>query len=170
MQTTLVMTVLGADRTGLVEAVAKVVAEHGGNWLESRMCRLGGEFAGIVRVTVPKAQQQALEDVLGKLAGLTIVVRGDEPLQSAAPAVLVSLEVVGQDRSGIVREITRALSAQGINVEELATECVSAPMSGEALFQARAKISVPANVALDKLRQTLESGLTGLTVELERIK
>ena len=170
MQTTLVMTVIGADRTGLVEAVAKVVAEHGGNWLESRMCRLGGEFAGIVRVTVPKAQQQALEAVLGKLAGLTIVVRGDEPVPSAAPAVLVSLEVVGQDRPGIVREITRALSAQGINVEELATECVSAPMSGEALFQARAKISVPANVALDKLRQVLEGGLAGLTVELSRLK
>jgi glycine cleavage system regulatory protein len=169
MQTTLVMTVLGADRTGLVEAVAKVVAEHGGNWLESRMCRLGGEFAGIVRVAVPKAQQAALETALSQLAGLTIVVRGDEPLSSAAPAVLVSLEVVGQDRPGIVREITRALSAQGINVEELATECVSAPMSGEALFQARAKISIPANVALDKLRQTLESGLAGLTVELERI-
>lgn len=170
MQTTLVMTVIGADRTGLVESVAKVVAEHGGNWLESRMCRLGGEFAGIVRVTVAKAQQQALEAALGKLAGLTIVVRGDEPVQSTAPAVMVSLEVVGQDRPGIVREITRALSAQSINVEELATECVSAPMSGEALFQARAKISVPANVALDKLRQTLESGLAGLTVELERVK
>ncbi|MCC6822422.1 MAG: ACT domain-containing protein [Verrucomicrobia subdivision 3 bacterium] len=170
MQTTLVMTVLGPDRTGLVEAVAQVVAEHGGNWLESRMCRLGGEFAGIVRVAVSKAQQPALEAALGKLEGLTIVVRSDEPAQSAAPAGLVSLEVVGQDRPGIVREITRALSAQGINVEELATECVSAPMSGEALFQARAKISVPANVALDKLRQTLESGLAGLTVELERIK
>ncbi len=124
----------------------------------------------IVRVAVPKAQRQALEAALGKLAGLTIVVRGDEPVSSAAPAVLVSLEVVGQDRPGIVREITRALSAQGINVEELATECVSAPMSGEALFQARAKISVPANVVLDKLRQTLESGLAGLTVELGRIK
>ena len=170
MQTTLVMTVIGSDRTGLVEAVAKVVAEHGGNWLESRMCRLGGEFAGIVRLTVPKAQQRALETALGQLAGLTVVVRGDEPVSSAAPAVLVSLEVVGQDRPGIVREITRALSAQGINVEELATECVSAPMSGEALFQARAKISVPAQVALDKLRQSLESGLSGLTVELERIK
>ena len=170
MQTTLVMTVLGADRTGLVEAVAKVVAEHGGNWLESRMCRLGGEFAGIVRVAVPKAQQQALAAALGKLAGLTIVVRGDEPMQGGAPALLVSLEVMGQDRPGIVREITRALSGQGINVEELATECVSAPMSGEALFQARSKISVPANVALDKLRQTLESGLAGLTVELSRLK
>lgn len=164
------MTVIGADRTGLVEAVAKGVAEHGGNWLESRMCRLGGEFAGIVRITVPKAQRQALEAALGKLVGLTIVVRGDEPVQSGAPAVMVSLEVMGQDRPGIVREITRALSAQSINVEELATECVSAPMSGEALFQARAKISVPANVPLDKLRQSLESGLAGLTVELSRIK
>lgn len=170
MQTTLVMTVIGADRTGLVEAVAKVVAEHGGNWLESRMCRLGGEFAGIVRVTVAKAQQQALEAALGQLAGLTIVVRGDESSPNAGESILVTLDVVGQDRPGIVREITRALSAQGINVEELATECVSAPMSGEMLFQAKAKILVPANVALDQLRQTLESGLSGLTVELTRIK
>jgi glycine cleavage system regulatory protein len=170
MQATLVMTVIGKDRTGLVESVAQLVAEHGGNWLESRMCRLGGEFAGIVRVTVPKAQQQILEASLGKLSGLTIVVRGDEPAQSAATAALVALEVVGQDRPGIVREITRALSAQGINVEELTTECVSAPMSGETLFQAKAKILIPANVALDKLRQTLESSLAGLTVELERLK
>ena len=170
MQSTLVMTVIGPDRTGLVESVASLVTEHGGNWLESRMCRLGGEFAGIVRVAVPTAQRQALEATLGKLSGLTIVVRGDGPVQSAAQAVMVALEVVGQDRPGIVREITRALSAQGINVEELATECISAPMSGEPLFQARAKILVPTNVALDKLRQTLESGLAGLTVEIERIK
>lgn len=170
MQTTLVMTVIGPDRTGLVESVARLIAEHGGNWLESRMCRLGGEFAGIVRVAVPTAQRQELEAALGKLSGLTIVVHGDEPVQNAAQTVLVALEVVGQDRPGIVREITRALSAQGINVEELATECVSAPMSGEALFQARAKILVPANVALDKLRQTLESVLSGLRVEISRIK
>jgi glycine cleavage system regulatory protein len=170
MQATLVMTVIGQDRTGLVESVARLVAEHGGNWLESRMCRLGGEFAGIVRVTVPQTQRPALEAALGKLAGLTIVVHGDEPVTSAAEAVLVALEVVGQDRPGIVREITRALSAQSINVEELATECVSAPMSGEALFQARAKILVPANVMLDKLRQTLEGVLSGLTVEISRMK
>src|SRR5665811_344372 len=109
MQTPLVMTVIGKDRTGLVESVARLVAEHGGNWLESRMCRLGGEFAGIVRIAVPTTQRQALEAALGKLPGLTTVVRGDEPVPRAAQAVLVSLEVLGQDRPGIVREITRAL-------------------------------------------------------------
>ena len=56
----LVITLVGADRTGLVESVARVVAEHEGNWLESRMCRLGGEFAGILRVEVPADKKSAL--------------------------------------------------------------------------------------------------------------
>ena len=53
MQRLLVMTVIGQDRPGLVESVAALVAENGGNWLESRMSRLGGHFAGILRVEVP---------------------------------------------------------------------------------------------------------------------
>jgi len=93
-------------------------------------------------------------------------VRSDEAVATAGPAQLAALEVFGQDRPGIVREMTQALSTDGINVEELATECVSAPMSGELLFQAKAKILVPGEVALDKLRQTLENAVTGMTVEL----
>jgi glycine cleavage system regulatory protein len=170
MQATLVMTVIGPDRKGLVAALAKIVAAQEGNWLESRMCRLGGEFAGIVRFAVPAQKQAALEAELNRVDGLTIVVRSDEPIASAAASILVALEVVGQDRPGIVRELSTAVRAAGGNVEELATECLSAPMSGELLFQARAKILVPETVGLDSLRQTLESELAGLTVEISRIK
>jgi glycine cleavage system regulatory protein len=170
MQATLVMTVIGPDRKGLVAALAKIVAAHEGNWLESRMCRLGGEFAGIVRFAVPALKRAALEAELSRVDGLTIVVRSDEPIASAAASILVALEVVGQDRPGIVRELSTAVRAAGGNVEELATECLSAPMSGEPLFQARAKILVPETVALDSLRQTLETELAGLTVEISRIK
>jgi len=168
MLATLVMTVIGPDRTGLVEVVAKAVADHGGNWLESRMCRLGGEFAGIVRIAVPGEKERDLRAALARVEGLTVVVRGDETTGGARDAVLLALDVVGPDRPGIIREISSALSAQGINVEELETECGSAPMSGEMLFQARAKILVPSQVPLDQLRQTLETNLPGLTVELER--
>src|SRR6185436_16382660 len=135
MQVQLVMTVIGKDRTGLVESVARIVADNGGNWLESRMCRLGGEFAGILRAHVPSERRAALEQALTKLNDLTIVVRADEVKTGAGEPRLASLEVVGHDRPGIVLEITRALAAHGANVEELATECVSAPMSGEMLFQ-----------------------------------
>jgi glycine cleavage system regulatory protein len=64
-----------------------------------------------------------------------------------------------------VREITDALAAQGVNVEELATECVSAPMSGEQLFQARAKLLLPAGVTVSALRQSLERAAGGIGVD-----
>jgi glycine cleavage system regulatory protein len=166
MQIPLVMTVIGKDRTGLVESVARIVADHGGNWLESRMCRLGGEFAGILRVHVSSERRAALESALSKLTDLTVVVQSDESAQPAGTPQLASLEVVGQDRPGIVREISHALAAQGVNVEELATECVSAPMSGEPLFQARAKLLLPDGLSVNTLRQSLEEAVTGLTVEV----
>jgi glycine cleavage system regulatory protein len=166
MHVPLVMTIIGRDRTGLVESVAHLVAEHGGNWLESRMCRLGGEFAGILRVHVPTAHRAALEAALAGLEGLSIVVRPDASAPVPGQARLVSLEVVGHDRPGIVREITRVLSAQGVNVEELTTECLSAPMSGEPMFQARAKLLLPGATQLDGLRRELERIAADLVVEV----
>ena len=166
MQTSLVLTVVGTDRVGLVESLARLVADHGGNWLESRMCRLGGEFAGILRIHLPTASRTALEAALKNLNGLTVVVRADAAARPTAPARLAALEVIGPDRPGIVREITRALAAQNVNVEELATECASAPMSGEPLFQARAKLFLPAGINVSALRQSVEKTVPGLTVEV----
>ena len=165
MQVPLVMTVIGKDRTGLVESIARLVADHGGNWLESRMCRLGGEFAGILRVHVAAERRAALEQALSQLTELNVVVRADEPARAAAEPTFATLEVIGPDRPGIVREITHALAAQGANVEELATECSSAPMSGEQLFQARAKLLLPAGVTVAALRKALERAASEIGVE-----
>jgi glycine cleavage system regulatory protein len=50
----LVLTVIGADRPGLVETLAQTIAEHGASWLESRMAHLAGHFVGLLRVSVPR--------------------------------------------------------------------------------------------------------------------
>jgi glycine cleavage system regulatory protein len=162
------MTVIGRDRTGLVESVARIVAEHGGNWLESRMCRLGGEFAGILRVHVPAENRTVLLKSLDALQaqGLTVVVRPDEPPPTAAGHRLATLEVIGHDRPGIVRQITRALAGQGVNVEEFSSECVSAPMSGETLFKARARLKIPEQSDLAALRRELETIAADLMVDV----
>lgn len=170
MQIPLVMTVIGQDRPGLVDLVAGLVAEHGGNWLESRMCRLGGEFAGLLRVHVPRERVSTLEQALAGLAaqGLTVVVRADADSEATAPAGARSavIEIVGQDRPGIVRQISRALAAQGVNVEELRTECVSAAMSGETLFQARVQLHVPVTCVVNDLRRELETIASDLFVDI----
>jgi glycine cleavage system regulatory protein len=168
MQTTLVMTVIGRDRTGLVETLARFVAGHDGNWLESRMCRLGGEFAGLVRVSVPAEQQASLTAALEGLQaqGLAIVVKADAEGPGPVPLDLLHLDLVGHDRPGIVREITAALTAQGVNVEELATEVISAPMSGESLFQAHATLALPPDCDPAALRRELEQIAANLMVDL----
>src|SRR5579863_7609797 len=117
MQIPIVMTIISPDRTGLVESVARAVAEHGGNWLESRMCRLGGEFAGILRVEIPAEKKAPLLSALQKLQanGLQIIVRDDSPTAEIGSGKLTKLEIVGSDRPGIVREITAALARANVN-------------------------------------------------------
>ena len=168
MQIPIVMTIISPDRTGLVESVARVVAEHGGNWLESRMCRLGGEFAGILRIEIPADKKPALLDALQKLQtkGLQILVRTDQTVSATASGRQTKLEIVGSDRPGIVREITAALARAGVNVEEFSSEVVSAPMSGETLFKATTRLQLPERCDLAALKKDLEKIAADLLVDV----
>jgi len=186
--TDLVLTLIGLDRPGLVESVAQVVADHGGNWLESRMIHLGGHFAGILRVEVPPDRRGPLSRALEGLgaSGLRVVADEAPPASSptapgeadkarAAPPLgtrrddgrLMKLELVGLDRPGLVREISQLLAQHGINVEELSTGRTSAPMSGEMLFRAEARVKVPAGVEAARLRARVERLASDLTVEIK---
>jgi len=162
-----VLTVIGSDRPGLVELVSRIVASHGGNWLESRMSRLGGEFAGIIRVEIPAASEPALARDLAALGsqGLTVISRSGRA-EPAAVRRFAALDLVGHDRPGIVRDISQALARAGANVEELTTSCESAPMSGEPLFKAAIKIGLPAGCDLAVIRRELEEIASNLLVDI----
>lgn len=167
MQAALVLTVIGRDRPGLVERLATLVVDHGGNWLESRMSRLGGEFAGILRLAVPTDREPALRQALADLepSDLHVFVRRDVT-PATVPSRLATLDLVGQDRPGIVRQLSAALAARGVNVEELSTECASAPMSGETLFKAAIRVALPADCDLVQLRAELERIAADLLVDI----
>ena len=187
MLATLVMTVIGADRPGLVQMVATRVADHGGNWLESRMCHLGGQFAGILRVEVAQARRDELVNALRTLEddGLRILIHtegaaalsagagqaGGATAPAAGPArvvgLLATVELVGQDRPGILRSVSGVFVHHGVNVEELSSERVSAPMGGGILFQARATVLVPAHVKLATVRADLEKIAADLMVDVK---
>lgn len=166
MQIPLVMTLIGPDRTGLVEAVARVVADHGGNWLESRMCRLGGEFAGILRIEVPEDKKSALLNAVQRISGLHIIVGGGEPTVSPKIEHISRVEIYGQDRPGIVREITAALSRAGVNVEEFSSDVRSGAMSGEQMFVAWAFVHLPKGCNAAALKQELEKIAADLFVDI----
>jgi glycine cleavage system regulatory protein len=167
--TDVVVTLLGADRPGLVELVAGVIAANGGNWLESRMSRLGGKFAGILRAELPPDRVQAAMAALSALEGrgLKVIAEVAPRADSGSGDKQMQLELVGLDRPGIVREISQLLAASGVNVEELVTNRTSAPMSGEMLFEARAHVRVPAGMNVASLRAGLERIASDLVVEVK---
>ncbi len=167
MHSYLVMTVLGSDRPGLVSSLADTVAAHGGNWLESRMARLAGQFAGIVRIECPAENAEALLAELQApgASGLTVLAAREEAAEPAARRTLV-VDVVGNDRPGIVRELSAAVASAGGNIEELTTGLESAPMSGHPMFRAHGVVSIPEETETEVLIAAIECLGGDLTVDL----
>ncbi|ANH40410.1 hypothetical protein I601_4014 [Nocardioides dokdonensis FR1436] len=168
--TSLVLTVIGDDRPGLVSAVSAIVEARGGSWQRSQMSRLSGKFAGIALVEVPDAQRDGLEEALAGLAAEGLVVHVEDAGGDTAPAGRAPaswrLQLVGQDRHGIVAEISSALAARGIGIEELLTDVVEAPMGGGMLFHAYARLTMPAGQDVG-VRADLERLADELMVDLD---
>lgn len=166
--TSLILTLIGPDRPGLVDSVSHLVSSAQGNWLESRMAHLAGHFAGIVLIEIQADAAGALIEQLEGLetAGLSVVIRRDDTSSTDPTVPLATLELVGNDRPGIVSEVTRVLAARQVNVEEFQTECQEAPNSGSTLFRARAALRLPADLSLGELQMALEAIALDMMVDI----
>jgi len=166
MHVSLVLTVIADDKPGIVERLSDQILGAGANWEESRMARLAGKFAGLLRVSIDEDRADALAARLKTLApSLTVVVERSGEADTLDFRTL-HLELLGHDRPGIVRDISRVLAQHQVNIEELETDTTTAPMSGEALFRARAILRIPSTVTIEQLRRVLESLAGELMVDL----
>jgi glycine cleavage system regulatory protein len=164
----LIITVLGNDRPGLVSALADTVARHGGSWLESRMARLAGQFAGIARIECPAETVDALIAELQSpgQSGLTVLAVREEVAAESVDRRTLVVDVIGNDRPGIVRELSAAVAKAGGNIEELTTGLESAPMSGQPMFRAHGVISIPEDTETEVLTAAIECLGGDLTVDI----
>lgn len=164
----LVFSLLTEDRPGVVERVSGIVASHQANWMESHLSSRSGYFGGIVHVIVPREQVEALTAALEGLSAekISVTVKSGPEADLRAERQQVNLAVVGNDRPGIVSRISEAVADLGVNMEELETSCVSAPMSGTAIFQARAKLYLPAEIQIHALQRHLEEIASDLMVDI----
>lgn len=168
MTANLVLTVIADDKPGLVESLSQTIATNSGNWLESSMSQLGGKFAGILRVSVADENvDKLIEELNGLSSDIKLMIEKAVDVGSGAESRLVELNLVGNDRPGIIQEISAAVSALGVNVERLNTECTAAPMSSDALFKANALLEVPDGVALEQLQDKLEKLADDLIVDID---
>ena len=167
---TLVLTAIGDDKSGLVDALSGVIAAHGASWDQSHMSHLAGKFAGIVQISVPEGKVDALVAALEPLEqqGLLDITTSTAPDEAGrSTGRPMRLELLGQDRVGIIHDLSHALAALGVSIHELQTATGSAPMGGGVLFQATALLEVPADVDQAALRDTVEQLSNELMVDID---
>lgn len=157
MPASMILTVIGCDRPGLTQQLAEAVLEAGGNWLESHLSRLGGTYVGSVLVELPEDRVDALRSSVEAVdaAGLRVtLVQAGTPGEQAGREI--GVELVGQDRPGIVREVTTALTPLGANIEDFDSSIEHGSWSGGRLFRARLRLRLPADAGEDDVRAALE--------------
>lgn len=153
----LVLSVAGADRPGLTEALAGAVLSADGNWLESHLSRLGGLYVGSVLVDVPDGQVEALRAAVKRVDAEGLEVRiAPAAKGSTAGGREVDFTLVGQDRPGIVRQVTAVFSRLGANIEAFDTGLTPEPHTGGALFRITARLRLPRSTAIEAVRSALE--------------
>lgn len=166
----LVLTVIGDDRTGLVNALSDVIARHHGNWERSEMAELAGKFAGIVLVTVPDDARAALVHDLGLLRDqglLEVTAAVSDAAVDTSTVTRLAMSLVGNDRPGIVRDLSAVLTSHGVSIEELRTSTREAPMAGGTLFEADATLVVRSDHDIAALRRAVEQLAGELMVDID---
>ena len=168
MNKSLVVTVIGPDRPGLVSMLSDRARGFGANWAASRMACLAGQFAGIVHFEVAADKANALTAALAGLesSGLRVVIVESDANPPPRDRRIVRLELVGQDRPGIIRDLSACLAQRGVSIDELDTEIASAPMSAENLFKVKAVLVVPEALSNDQLRRSLETLANEMMVDI----
>ena len=166
MTVTAVLTVVARDRPGIVRSVAAAVAAEDGNWIDSSLARLGGEFAGIIRVDVARARLSSLEARLARLAHEGVQVSVRTTGRSAPTGRRARLSLTSVDQPGIVHEISDVLARLGISIERFDSQVEPGSMSGAPLFVATADLVLPEELSLVTAQDAIEALAGDLMADL----
>ena len=162
----LIISAVGSDRPGIVSEISGVITSHGGNVEESRMSRLGSDFAIIMLVTVAPDWEESLEVALKSITELTITTKPTK-LPQVSDGRQFRIDLSGADNEGIVKVLSKYLAEKSINILEMETHTSQAPVSGTPLFNLNAFVSIPNDVEEKLIQSDLSQIAQDLGVEIQ---
>ncbi len=168
MKTPIVLTIIADDQPGIINTVSEVLYRYDGTWTESSMASLAGQFAGILLASVSADKADACVEALQGLKnqGLHVIAHVSHQQAATGETREYTLDLVGNDRKGIVHDITTILTRHDINVHDLETVVESGAMGGGEVFKAKAKLIIPVSADIDVLETELEDMANELMVDI----
>lgn len=162
----LVLTVIGQDKTGLVQSLSNILVNNHASWLASNLSHLSGYFAGVVEVEVPETHLTDLTSALTDVDGLRVEIH-DAVTHDALSSQEIEFVITGNDRKGIVQELSEIIHHKGASIAHFTSSRQSAPNWGGGLFHAVARVCLPMGMSPDVIAEALEELASDIVVDLE---
>ena len=150
----LIISAVGSDRSGIVSEISSIITSHGGNVEESRMSRLGSDFAIIMLISVDPDWVESLEVALQSINELTIISKPTKAKEGVED-VQCQIDLSGADNEGIVKILSKYLAEKSINILEMQTHISNAPITGTPLFNLKAITTIPENMNILDIQSDL---------------
>lgn len=165
------VSVVGADRPGIVAGVTEVLYRLGCNIADSSCAMLAGEFAMILIVSHPKpfTKTHLLEEMkpVCERLGMTLSVRHlsiSEERRTETPGEICQITVYGADQPGIVYRVTSLLAARQVNIMDLQTKLAGS--DEEPVYIMLLEASLPDELSPEEMEQLLSGLKEELQVEI----
>ena len=157
-----VLTTIGEDRPGLVDALSQFILDCGCNIEDSRMAVLGGEFAMLILVTgEANSMEKLLKTIVATGEGLELTIQVKltrAPAEARQKGTLpYEIEAFSMDHPGIVQRVANYLASRQINIRALDTRLTNAPITGLPLFSLHALVDLPASENVMEIRRGLQA-------------
>jgi len=164
-----IITANGLDRIGIVSEISKILTNNGGNIKESRMTKLAGDFVIIMLIEIESTKTE-IEKFLSELNLIISIKNATRVNQKSKNVITKKIILNGADNEGLVFSLTDFLSKNNINIKNLTTEIVQAPITGINLFSMEALINIPHNISIEFLNEKIEFLKNNLEVDIELVE
>ena len=163
----ILISVLGDDKPGLLDSLSEIIVSNDGDWIESNMSTVEAKFAGILRVNVPaKNAKKLMKELTSSKLGLQIACEETVPV-TFSDFKSYNIELIGQNHVGIINKLSHVLTYElKANVEGIKTEIIDASMSGEQLFKAQITLHLPKSIDERLIKDKLELIADEMMVEI----
>lgn len=167
------LTVVGSDQPGIISRLTSIFHRHGANLEDITMTILEGQFAMILLASYknPQARQKILSDLQkgSRVMNLSInwrdikgkLKRGESHLKKSYSYLITA---VGNDKTGIIHEISESLYRSGANITDLRSRLIGE--KGKPIYSVLMETDIPKSVSLIKLRKIVTKLTKSLDIEI----
>jgi len=163
----IVINAFGKDRVGIVSEITEIVHSFGGNVEKSHMSKLDQDFAVIMLATVKSSiSNQTLLSRLNTISNLFVHVNESNSSRISQDNRKWEILVDGADHEGIIYYISEILKKNNVNIIELITKTINAPITGTTLFNMTLLFACEDKDLISHIKKTISSKAKKLNLEI----